>query len=358
MDKASDTPHITAADAVLASGPWIVGEHYALREGLVDPAWPDRLVWWRSFPRDPIQGGSPEDGERLRRDPRLQRVKAVIDLTPDPRTRPPRIWTPALDGDVLRSVARLSRTGDFEILRWIEENGFVGLRSDVTRSRRYPAGWFETVDEIRYACGRLDQAWRLAQLLRRPKADGLLAGAEEILPGAGAGLAVEGAFEQYGGRLTGLDLGRRFGLHASSAELAAPTAEARLQVSYLLLEVLADRAFAGLLRVGVDGVSGEDGATLRLRPTIQATGPIATAYLELLEAVTWPAVMSRKGSKMRLVTWKAARPCEHCGEIYRPKRRIQRWCSKRCREANWHDAQGDREGPETGAPKRILGEVT
>lgn len=336
MDKALNQLPAFASDAVLASSPWIVGERYVLRNGLLDPAWPDRLVEWEPMRGDPYWQGTQHEREQARDDPRQVKVRAVLDVTPDPRTRQPRVWTPELDPRLVEQLARLARSPEHEILRWVQQNGFLGLRSDAAKDRWHPTGWFETVEEIRYACGRLDQGWRLARLLRRRKAEGLFAAAVEILPGAEYSLR-EGAFERFGGRLVGPDLARRFGLHASPEEISGTAAEERLQVAYLLLEVLSDRAFRGLLRVGVDGTPTEDSAGLRLRPTIQAVGPFATAYLQMLEAVSWPAVLGRKGSQTRMLFWKSSRRCEYCGAIYRPGRRKQRWCSKRCREAGWHD---------------------
>lgn len=92
MDKAS---HPFASDVVLTATPWIVGEQYWLRDALVDPAYPDVPRWFAPLPQD--RGwwmGSETDAALLRRDPRLVPARAIVDQTPDPRTRAPRVWVP------------------------------------------------------------------------------------------------------------------------------------------------------------------------------------------------------------------------------------------------------------------------
>ncbi len=360
MDKASQP---FASDVVLSPTPWIVGEQYWLRDALVDPAYPGLLRWFEPLAED--RGwwlGSETDGERLRRDPVLMAARAIVDQTPDPRTRPPRVWVPDVAGSLVEQLIGLAAASESEILRWVRTHGFVGIRAR-------PSERFETIDEIRLACGRLGQAWGLATLLRRgasalveprdaalprflralwgarPRelaraslpeaADAILPGAREELQGL-APWSLFGAPENRTG-LTGPDLARAFGLRALPAQVSAPEVEARLQVSYLLLSVLRDRAFDGLLHVTVDAVPSEDGAAFRLQPVIIGLGPLATAYLGVLEAVSWPATVSRGGSAARQLRWRAARQCLHCGTIYRPKRRAQKWCGRKCASAAWHD---------------------
>jgi hypothetical protein len=330
MDKALSP---LASDTVMASGPWIVGERYVLRDGLVDLARPGWLPWYESAPGDVwYHPGNVGLGEHLRRDPRYVRARVIVDQSPDPRTRAPRVWTPELGGRLVHDLTELATATELQIFRWVERNGFVGVRA--RRDER-----FETIDEIRIACGRLAQAWGLAQLLTpRHKWDGLLREADHLLPGLLEGLASGGVPASWwrSGSFSGGDLARAFGLTLPPGDVA-PAVEARLQVSYVLLDALRDRAFAGLLQVGVDAVPGEDGASFRLRPMIGALGPLATAYLQVLEAASWPPPLTRRGSPAGELRWKSARQCLHCGRIYRPKRRGQLWCSPNCRSAAWHD---------------------
>ena len=352
MDKASQP---FASDVVLSAAPWIVGERYWVRDALVDPASPGALRWFAPLAADAgWWAGSEADGARLRRDPRLVAVRAIVDQTPDPRTRAPRVWVPDVAGTLVEELIGLAAAPEGEILAWVRQHGFVGIRAR-------PSERAETIEEIRVGCGRLGQAWGLATLLRRrtsaarrepPDAalprflralwgtrPGDLAGAslpeaaDAILPGSLSELRESGA------RLSGAELARAVGLKATPEQASAPELEARLQVSYLLLSVLRDRAFDGLLHVTVDGVPSEDGAAFRLQPLITAVGPLATAYLGVLEAVSWPAPVSQRGSAARQLRWRAARQCLHCGAIYRPIRRIQKWCSPRCATAAWHDRQ-------------------
>ena len=362
MDKASRP---FASDVVLSAAPWIVGEQYSMRRALLDPAYPGALRWFAPLPTDRgWWAGSEADGALVRRDPRLVAARAIVDQTPDPRTRPPRVWVPDFAGSLVEQLIGLAAASESEVLAWVRKNGFVGIRAR-------PSERFETIEEIRLACGRLGQAWGLATLLRRGTSAlvkprdaalprflkalwgtrprelaraSLLEAADAILPGAGEelrGLAPWSLFDVPENRtgLSGPDLAGAFGLRASPAEASAPTVEARLQVSYLLLSVLRERAFDGLLHVAVDAAPSEGGAAFRLQPVISAVGPLATAYLQVLEAVSWPAPVSRGGSAARQLGWRAARQCLHCGTIYRPKRREQTWCSARCCSAAWHDRQ-------------------
>jgi hypothetical protein len=352
MDKAS---HPLTSDVVLSAAPWIVGEAYWLRDASLDPAHPGALRWFKPLPGD--RGwwmGSDADGRQLRRDPRLVRVRAIVDQTPDPRGRTPVVWMPDLEGDLVEQLIRLAAAPEREILAWVRQHGFVGIRAR-------PAERFETIEEIRVACGRLGQAWALAALLRhgssatllkprngavptllralwgtRPRdlaGASLLEAADAILPGSLMEL------RESGERLSGVQLAHALGLKVSPEHASAPGVEDRLQVSYLLVSVLRERVFEGLLHVTVDGVPAENGAAFRLQPVITAVGPLATAYLQVLEAVSWPAPVSHVGSAARMLRWRTARQCLHCGAIYRPRRRIQKWCSPKCATAAWHDRQ-------------------
>ena len=299
-------------------------------------------------------------------------------MTPDPRTCAPQVWVPDVTGRLVEELVGLATVEEGEILAWVRRHGFVGIRA--RQDER-----FETIEEIRLACGRLGQAWALASLLRRgssaplvrpaggalprlvralcegwhldppalEQAD-LLQAAEAVLPGARAELAGRAPwaiFAPPGGPtgLTGPELARALGLVGEPAHLSEPTVEVRLQLSYLCLTLLRDHVFEGLLRVAVDVVPQEDGAAFRLRPAIRAAGPLATAYLQVLEAVSWPAALAHRGSAGLGLRWRAARQCLHCGKIYRPHRRGQKWCSSKCCTAAWHDRQRDSGNPPTAA---------
>jgi hypothetical protein len=356
IDKASQPP---ASDVILGASPWVVGEKYVLRDGLVDgPASSPstaRLLWDAPLGAERGAERSAEYAAQLRRDPRATTARVILDKTPDMRTRPARVWMPNAESKLVDQLVRLAVAPESEILAWVRQHGFVGVRAR-------PREWFETVDEIHYACGRLAQAWGLATLLRTRssasflephdaalptfvrgfRSDGpdllehasLVEAADVILPGALIELQGES-------RLSGAALAQAFGLKASPEQAAVPDVEARLQVSYLLLSALRDHVFEGqgLLRVGVDAVPDASGDAFRLQPLITAVGPLATAYLAVLDAVSWPAPVSRQGSAGRQLRWRAARPCLHCGAIYRPKRRAQKWCTSKCTTAAWHDRQ-------------------
>ena len=359
MDKASQP---FASDVVLGAAPWVVGEAYWLRDALVDPAYPEGLRWFAPMPTDRgWWAGPPDAGARLRRDPRLVRVRAIVDQTPDPRTSAPRVWVPDVAGRLVEELIGLAVADEGQILAWVRAHGFLGIRAR-------PRERFETIEEIRLACGRLGQAWGLATLLRRGTGAALLRppnaalprflralrgghppdlaqaslveAADAILPGARQelqGLAPWSLFTERRAGLSGPELAAAFGLRASPQQASAPGVEARLQVSHLLLSVLREPVFEGLLRVTVDAVPAEEGAAFRLQPVISAVGPLATAYLQVLEAVSWPAPVAHARSAAQRLRWRAARQCLHCGAIYRPKRRDQKWCGSKCATAAWHD---------------------
>ena len=377
MDKASRT---LASDAVLTAAPWVVGEAYWLRDGLFDPAYPATLRWFSTRPADRGWWGGPvDDGAWLRRDPRYTQVRAIVDQSPHPRTRAPRVWVPDLTGRLVEELVGFAAADEGQIIAWVRRNGFVGIRA------RHDE-WFETIDEIQIACGKLGQAWGLATLLRRGSAGvlqgppgaalrrfiaalwggwgrtppdltraGLMEAAEAIVPGARQVLdgVAPWALVAPPGSPTGLsgpDLARAFGLTSKPAHFAAPEVEARLQVSYLCLSLLRDHVFEGLLHVTVDAVPDEAGTAFRLQPVITAVGPLATAYPQVLEAVSWPAPVAHAGSAARELRWRAARQCLHCGAIYRPKRRAQKWCSSKCATAAWHDRRRQEGNSPSAAP--------
>ena len=356
----------------------MVGEAYWLRDALLDPAYPDTLRWFAPMPNDRgWWAGSADDGARQRRDPRYVGARAIIDQTPDPRTRAPRVWVPDVTGRLVEELVGLAVADEGQILAWVRRNGFVGVRA---RHRER----FETIEEIRIACGRLGQAWGLATLLRRGSADALrrppgaavprflralwggnppdlsaatlIDAADALLPGARQelqGLAPWAPFAPPGAptSLSGPDLARTFGLAGDPAPSSAPEVEARLQVSYLCLSLLRERVFERLLHVTVDAVPSEEGAAFRLQPVITAVGPLATAYLQVLEAVSWPAPVAHARSAARDLRWRAARQCLHCGRIYRPKRRAQKWCGSKCATAAWHDRRRRAVHPPATSPR-------
>ncbi len=341
----------TATDAVLASGGWVVGERYVIHEGIDRyardfawlplegrPDWPEQrrdgsLVWperdhdgrWRLTP----------DSDRRLRDAET-RVRVIVDESPDPRTRTPRVWVPGQKTGLSDELARLGEKDDTAIVRWVEANGFVGVRAD-PRERQ------ESVEEIRWALQRLALARDLLGAIRKLVGDDLRAEAERLLniehgflaevnrdsrrawdDEEGHHEAVVRAIDQPMG---GPHLARAYGIVVPEGQ-RWPGAGAHIQVMYALSEEL--RApLEHLLRVQAGIVPTGDG--MRLQAAVVAPGPLATAYLQTLDEASWPA-LTYVGDVLR-IDWRAPRRCRRCGQTFRPARRNQLWCGKRCRWA-------------------------
>jgi hypothetical protein len=83
-----------------------------------------------------------------------------------------------------------------------------------------------------------------------------------------------------------------------------------------------------LLRVEVVAAQGV------LLPVIASYGPLAAAYQQLLGA----ASLDESNSDDR-PQWRTARECAHCGNLFRPRRKLQAFCKANCRKRH-HDRLG------------------
>ncbi len=86
--------------------------------------------------RDPSgQWHATPNAERKLR-PAERRVHVIVDESPDPRTRPPRVWAPTERIDLVDELAALGHEDDAAIAAWVEEHGFVGMRANARECRR------------------------------------------------------------------------------------------------------------------------------------------------------------------------------------------------------------------------------
>ena len=341
----------TATDALLASGGWVVGERYVVHGGIDgfarDPSWlplqgrpqwpvqqPDGcLVWperdpaghWRAIP----------DAERRLRSGEAW-VQVIVDESPDPRTKPPTVWMPSQRTRLADELADLGKEDDAAIVCWVEAHGFVGVRAD--RWERQ-----ESIEEIRWALQRLALARDLLRAIRERTGDALRAEAERLLNIPQGFLAevnrdttttwdderghhevqVKASDQPMGGP----HLARMFGIAVPEGQ-HWHGAGAYIQVMYQLAEEL-QAPLERLLRVQAGIAPTGDG--MRLQGAIVAPGPLATAYLQTLDEASWPAI-AYIGDLLQ-IDWRAPRRCKRCGRTYRPSRRDQVWCGKRCRWA-------------------------
>ena len=368
----------TATDALLSSGGWIVGERYVVHEGIDrharDPSWlplegrPDRafrrrdgrLVWPRREPSGRWVE-IPDEDRTVRYNE--TRVHVLVDESPDPRTKTPRIWLPAERTGLADELAGLAAQDDAAIVRWVEANGFVGVRADPWERQ-------ESIEEIRWALRRLGLARDLLRAIRERTGDALREEAERLwsLP---PGLLAEvnrdetRAWDDDEGRhhevvakvedqpMGGPRLARTYGISVPAGQ-RWPGAGAHIQALHMLSEEL--RApLERLLRVQAGIMPTGDG--MRLQAAIVAPGPLATVYLQTLDEASWPAI-TYVGNLLR-IDWRAPRRCRRCDRTFRPRRRDQLWCGPRCRWAaskartTHPDARegGGKSRPERSAPR-------
>jgi hypothetical protein len=289
----------TVTDAALATGVWIVGEKYAVRDGRGQLA-------------------SIHDEDRTLR-PGERRKRLIVDESPDPRTRTPTVWAPGERPGLADELVRLGRQDDATIVRWVEEHGFVGLRAD-------PLEWRESVEEIRAALAYLGQARDLVHAIRQLSGDALRSETERLLSlPAGLFAEVKNDPDQP---MSGAALARAFGIAVPDGTTRWPGAGAHVQALYGLGAVL-QAPLERFLRVQPTIAPTDDG--MRLQGAIVAVGPLATAYLQTLDEASWPAV-TYAGSLLQ-IDWYAPRRCRRCGTTFRPGRRDKKWCGDRCRWA-------------------------
>ena len=179
----------TVTDALLASGGWVVGERYVVREGIDrfprdlswlpvegQPEWPVQLrdgrLVWPERDRSGHWVEIPDADRGLRQNE--TRVHVVVDESPVPRTRTPRVWLPAERKGLADELAGLATKDDAAIVHWVEVNGFVGVRAN-PRERQ------ESIEEIRWALQRLALARDLLRATRERRGDDLRVEAERLL---------------------------------------------------------------------------------------------------------------------------------------------------------------------------------
>lgn len=310
-------------DAALATGVWVVGERYVVRDA-VDHIEISAGAWL------PLQGTTTwrerdAHGRRreIRRDERALRggerwVRLIVDESPDPRSRSPSVWAPGQRPGLVDELVALGQRAEAAIVAWVAEHGFVGVRHD-----RWERA--ESVEEIRYALACLGQARDLVGAIRRLKGDELRAEVERLSslpPGLLADMNADPRQPMAGGRLA-----REFGIAVPAGE-EWPGAGAYIQALYALSSVL-QAPLERFLRVQATIAPTGDG--LRLQGAIVAEGPLATAYLQTLDEASWPA-LTYAGSMLR-IDWRAPRRCGRCARTFRPSRRDQKWCGERCRWA-------------------------
>lgn len=347
MTPGMDRP---ATDAALTTGTWIVGERYLVRDGIdrVDTA----LGAWLPLRGNPVWAVQERDGslfwmeqgaggqwrtipDRARQlCPLERRVRVIVDESPDPRTRAPKVWAPGGRAGLADELVRLGQHDEAAIVGWVKEHGFVGVRAN-------PREGQESVEEIRYALACLRQARDLVRAIRELKGDALRAETERLLtlpPGLLESVSRDRTAtyidEETGPHETevqrerqpmwGVNLARAFGI-AVPKGAKWPEAGAHIQALYGLSAVLG-APLERFLRVQATIAPTGDG--MRLQGAIVAQGPLATAYLQTLDEASWPAI-TYVGSLLR-VDWHAPRRCGRCGTTFRPSRPDRKWCSKRC----------------------------
>lgn len=334
MESEARTSRNKVTQASLASGWCVVGESYVVHDAIdrpsADPdAWPplsgrpshkiqQRDVGWVWAEHD--WRGQPvlvPDADRKLL-PGEQWVRLIVDETPDPRTRRPVVWVPGERPGLADELVRLGRQDEAAIVGWVREHGFIGVRAN-------PREWFESVDEIRQALGWLGQARDLLAAIHDRPGEALRRETER-LTGLPDGTLTEVKDDSHA-EMSGKVLASQFGIAVPKGETwsgAGPYAQA-LDALRGILEAPLRR----LLRVQATIAPTGDG--MHLQGAIVAQGPLATAFLQTLNEASWPAI-SWVGSMLRL-DWHAPRRCRRCGNLFRPKRRDQKWCGERCRWA-------------------------
>jgi len=329
-----------ALDAALTSEAWIVGESYAVCDAIVDPSHPERAQWWEIGAPQRVWAGSrlvaetylpAWDGTVIRKivrdDRRLPPLhvwqRAIVDESPDPRTRSPHVWLPGGTPGLAEELAGLAAAAETTIVGWVEVHGFVGVRGDASAR-------FETIEEIRTACARLAQARGILRAVRELRGDALRAEVERLTSLPSGILESAARDETINQPMAGTTLARAVGIEVPAGE-RWPDSGPFLQALYVLGSILTEPV-ERLLRVSPTLSPTPDG--FRLQAAISGVGPLATAYLRTLEEASWPAI-AYDGSVLR-VNVLAPRRCPRCGTVFTPRRRDQKWCTPHCR---WLAAQ-------------------
>jgi hypothetical protein len=311
-------------DASLQGNPWPIGQRYLVVDGLGSigmplqrpsapvgepPAW----WWWDdglTRPRRVHRADPAPDGARW--------MRLIVDASPDPRTMAARAWHPADQSGLADELAALAGADEVTIFTWVRQHGFLGLRAD-------PRERCEGIEEIRDALVGLSQALALVRALRSVSGRALRTQIETIL-GLPDDLLDE--FNAEGHPLSGAGLARRIGLKVPAGVERWDGAGAFVQTLYWLGRLL-DAPLRRYVRVRTALMPLPDG--MRLQPALDGVGPLGVAYLQVLDEASWPAI-TYEGSSVT-VHWTAARRCGHCGNVFRPGRRDQQWCSRQCRWA-------------------------
>lgn len=320
-------------DASLSTVHWVVGERYVVHRGIDQVAtrsdqwlpirgsavWPrpdgdGNLIWherdWRGKPMD-----VPDEERKLL--PGELWVQVIVNESPDPHSLTPRVWLPGERPGLANELARLATADDEAIVTWVRAHGFVGIRAN-------PREWFESVEEIRLALARLAQARDLMKAIRELKGEALRRETERLLSTPGLLTKLKDDPRQP---LAGPSLARSFGVSAPPGQRWTG-AGAYMQALYGLSSVL-QVPLGRFIRVDATIAPTDDG--MRLQSALVAVGPLAMAYLQTLNEASWPAI-AYVGDIPR-INWLATRRCQRCGEPFKPRRRDQRWCGKRCRWA-------------------------
>lgn len=310
-------PQPQMTDAQVRSTAWSVGTDYDVRDGIdrFDVAGQDWLTL-RGQPSVDDRAGAPLVPSERELPLATTWVRVIRDTTPEGQPR--REWLPVTRTGLADELATLGDADEEQIVAWVRANGFVGVRAN-------PVEWQESVEEIREACSRLAQARAIVGAIRTLSSNELRAFVEEQL-NLRAGFFSEMQADRSQ-PMSGPNLARQFGLRVPDGD-SWPGAGSYLQAMYGLLTVI-DEPIRRFARVRPDVVPTVDG--MRIQGQLVAVGPIAAAYLRILEEASWPAI-AYEGSVLHL-EWRAARRCGRCGMTFRPRRRDQRWCSQRCRWA-------------------------
>ena len=316
-------------DALLDATNWVAGETYQVYEAVdtfvMDPGFVLRLAGDARWGRPDGRGHRtmPRRGEYELGSGELW-VQAIADIT-DVRSRPTRNWRPADHAGLADELVALGKSDAATVIAWVKANGFVGVRADA-RERA------ECVEEIQLALRHLGQARAILHAIRDLRGPELRAEVERQMNyEPGFLTAVQSDPEHQ--PLSGPNLARLYGVEVPSGK-SWKGGGAYIQALYCLGTVL-DGPMKRLLKVSAHVAPTGEG--LRLQGSILAIGPLATAYQQTLNEASWPAITS--SDSLLQVSWRALRRCTQCGEMFRPARRDQHWCGRRCRWAHSADSR-------------------
>ena len=184
------------------------------------------------------------------------------------------------------------------IVRWVEEHGFVDVRADPRECR-------ESLEDPRRSRVPRTGAGPRA---RHPPAHGdALRSETERLLSLPAGLFDE-VKNDPDQPMSGPALARTLGIAVPEGTTRWPDAGAHVQALYGLIAVL-QAPLERFLRVQTTIAPTGDG--MRLQGAIVAQGPLATAYLQMLDKASWPAVTY--ASSLLRIDWRTPRRCGRCG---------------------------------------------